>query len=731
LLRQVIDGRVGRLGEEVRRPLAIAAIIGQEVPLSLWAEVANLDEDALLEIVEQAVEAHLLEADRDGIHVRFVHALTREALYEGVLPPRRRLWHLRVAEALIAGADPDPDAVAYHLQEAGDPRAWEWLVQAGDHAQRAYAWLTAVERFQAAQELLAKVDGDPGMRGRLLFRLATLARFSDPVAAIAASAEAERLATQGGDATLAAEARFIRGVLLFYADRSNAGYTAMIEGIEALEMIFLDAANALDVIQVWFINTFAGTAGEPTADDERAAARLRAAGLDCRRGNVVWFNALAGRSREAAALGERVLAVLSLGPHATAGTRFAAVFAQHGLGIAYAALGRSDDARQASAAARVIFRDLGHHVLVAFSLLSELWDVVYTFGPTDPAVRRRYAAEAEAALGRAGGALAANVSPRLAWLSCLVLDGQWEEVLEILRDLPIPGNALLRREVSGPHATFARHRGDLATAWEQIRLLFPNGPATPPGDITHQEGLFLQRLAADLCLDAGDFDGARAWLEAHDRWLIWAESVLGQADGRLGWARYHRAAGEPELARGRASDALARAERPDQPLVRLAAYRLLGEIETAMGSHAGAETHLTDALDLAAACDVPFERALTLLALADLRAATGAAGEAATLLNEARGICIRIGAAPALARADVLAARLNVKPSADPAPAGLTPREVEVLRLLAQRLTDKEIAETLFLGPRTVQSHVAHIFAKLGVANRREAADEARRRGLV
>jgi predicted ATPase len=131
-LRQVIDGRVARLGEDVRQPLAMAAVIGQEAPLALWGELAGLDDDALLAIVEQAVEAHLLAAERDGARVRFVHALTREALYEGVVPPRRRLWHRQVAEALMAGTSPNPDAVAYHLQQAGDSRAWEWLVQAAD-----------------------------------------------------------------------------------------------------------------------------------------------------------------------------------------------------------------------------------------------------------------------------------------------------------------------------------------------------------------------------------------------------------------------------------------------------------------------------------------------------------------------------------------------------------------------------------------------------------------------
>jgi DNA-binding CsgD family transcriptional regulator/tetratricopeptide (TPR) repeat protein len=62
---------------------------------------------------------------------------------------------------------------------------------------------------------------------------------------------------------------------------------------------------------------------------------------------------------------------------------------------------------------------------------------------------------------------------------------------------------------------------------------------------------------------------------------------------------------------------------------------------------------------------------------------------------------------------------------------GLSPRESEVLGLLTQRWTDPEIAEQLFVSPRTVQSHVASIFNKLGVSNRREAAALAARRGLV
>lgn len=62
---------------------------------------------------------------------------------------------------------------------------------------------------------------------------------------------------------------------------------------------------------------------------------------------------------------------------------------------------------------------------------------------------------------------------------------------------------------------------------------------------------------------------------------------------------------------------------------------------------------------------------------------------------------------------------------------GLSPREQEVLSLICLRLTDPQIAERLFLSPRTVESHVSRILGKLGVENRREAAAAATRLGLV
>ena len=149
------------------------------------------------------------------------------------------------------------------------------------------------------------------------------------------------------------------------------------------------------------------------------------------------------------------------------------------------------------------------------------------------------------------------------------------------------------------------------------------------------------------------------------------------------------------------------------------------------GNYLAAEEHFNSSLDLGDACEAPFERALTLLVTAELLAAQGVTAEAAILLDSVRQTLLAVGATPVLARADALAARLSARSPAETYPAGLTEREVEVLRFLAHRQTDKEIAEALFLGHRTVQFHVAHILNKLGVANRREAAAAANRLGLL
>ena len=75
LLRQMIEGRVVRLGSAAADLLCIAAVIGQEVPLALWTAVAAADERTVEEMAERALAAGLLAEARGGAEVTFAHAL--------------------------------------------------------------------------------------------------------------------------------------------------------------------------------------------------------------------------------------------------------------------------------------------------------------------------------------------------------------------------------------------------------------------------------------------------------------------------------------------------------------------------------------------------------------------------------------------------------------------------------------------------------------------------------
>jgi DNA-binding NarL/FixJ family response regulator len=89
--------------------------------------------------------------------------------------------------------------------------------------------------------------------------------------------------------------------------------------------------------------------------------------------------------------------------------------------------------------------------------------------------------------------------------------------------------------------------------------------------------------------------------------------------------------------------------------------------------------------------------------------------------------------APALLRRllDDVLSRATTRPAPVPGIADLTPREEEVLRLIARGLSNAELADRLVLGEGTVKTHVARVLAKLGVRDRVEAVVAAYESGLV
>jgi hypothetical protein len=637
LLKQVIEGRAARLDDEAQRLLAVAAVIGHEVPLALWAAMAESDEERILQAIERADGAGLLAETPDGLHVRFAHALVREALYEGLSPARRRLIHRRIAERLAEQPQPDPDAVAYHFGESGDNRASAWLVKAGERAQLAYAWLTAVERYEAALALLESGDGHLGERGWVRYRIARVRRAFAPRQAIEYLDEALRLATTVGDLTLTAVARYSRGLCRLYEsdDYTNAEILAELRaGCDALEALSPDQQERLGL--------------GPDEDGLPTITNVR--------GFLVAVLAGSGRVAEALAMGEVArdgkprktpLADIAWENY---GDREA------GLATAYALAGRPAEARAASERAAAHFREVSNYGsgnTIAMELLV-VWLPYYADQPDN---LKRLAEESEAAYRR----LVSAFYERLAHLPLHALAGRWAQARE--------GAEVALRRTLGQRAfrgiavvvlsDLDRLQGARDVAWAHISAMLPSGPETPVGALLWFIGPPLLRVAAGLALDAGDLRTAKAWLDAHDRWLDWNGAVLGQSEGRALWARYHRQAGDSETAREHAERALAHATEPRQPLALLAAHRLFGELDTEAGQYDTAQQHLAASLALADACEAPYERALTLLAMAELRAATDERDEAKRLLDDVRHICEPLGAKPALARADALTARLT------------------------------------------------------------------------
>ncbi|HET7036646.1 MAG TPA: AAA family ATPase, partial [Thermomicrobiaceae bacterium] len=277
LLRQVIEGRVGRFDEEHRLLLAIAAVVGQTVPLDVWAEAGEVDEDAVLDLAERAEEARLLEGTPEGTGVQFRHALIRETLYEGIPTIRRRRLHRRVGEILAARPTPDPDVVADHFIRAADPRAADWLVKAGERAEQAYDWQAAVKRLEQAIGIL---EGNAQRRGevaRLLYQMGNLDRYGDPGRSVSYLDRAERLARESGDEGLALMAEFSRAFKRCYLGDVRGGLD--------------DAARVLQRIDL------AHQAPEPVPD---AIARFEATrGIDGIWGVYAQWLAQIGRIAEA------------------------------------------------------------------------------------------------------------------------------------------------------------------------------------------------------------------------------------------------------------------------------------------------------------------------------------------------------------------------------------------------------------------------------------------------
>ncbi len=234
-VRDVVGLRVARLGERVRQALRTAAVIGREFDLELLAVTDGTDEDELIDLLEAAVGAELLDVvPRAADRFSFAHALIEHTLYEEITPSRRQRIHRRVAEALEQVCGPDPGdrlaELAYHWAEANRAaeQAIAYAERAGLHALTQLAPQEAMRWFERALALMAPADDQ--QRCRLLIGLGDAQRQAGDAAHRETLLDASRLAEKLGHTDLLVRAVLAnsRGIVSAPGER-DAERVAMLE----------------------------------------------------------------------------------------------------------------------------------------------------------------------------------------------------------------------------------------------------------------------------------------------------------------------------------------------------------------------------------------------------------------------------------------------------------------------------------------------------------------------
>jgi DNA-binding CsgD family transcriptional regulator len=159
--------------------------------------------------------------------------------------------------------------------------------------------------------------------------------------------------------------------------------------------------------------------------------------------------------------------------------------------------------------------------------------------------------------------------------------------------------------------------------------------------------------------------------------------------------------------------------RLDRALASATAARCRGLIAGARGELAVADEHVQHALAEHDRVDQPFELARTLLVAGEVQRRMKRKRLARELLERARATFAELGAPLWAARARAELARIGGRP---PSPDGLTATEAEVARLVAEGLTNREVARTLFMSPHTVDANLRRVYRKLDIRSRIELA---------
>jgi DNA-binding CsgD family transcriptional regulator/tetratricopeptide (TPR) repeat protein len=714
-LRDALMLRVEQLSPPARQVLRWMAC-QTKVDHELLAEVSGVEADALLEGLREAVAAHILVADADGFYA-FRHALLREVVHDDLLPGERTELHETLARALerrIAEGDTGAHITAqaaHHWMEAGDQRAaLAAAVRAAGAAERVDAYAEAHALLERALGLWNHVDDPEALVGTT--RVELLLRAADAADVSGEGTRFEALLHGALDRIdPAAEPRRVAS-LLGRLHRVQWDLNRQDESIETID-------RALSLLEPF----------EPSSE----LATLLAAKARARM--------LQARNREAIEAGRKALEVAR-----TVGDAAAEVQALNAIGVVLASARQVDEGISALREARALAREseLGGYI---DRTSVNLADALHHTGHSEEAL----------AVSREGLEEARAAERPHTWLILQLAEinfetGDWRAAAAGLPNQRrrFWATTLLNYELR--RIEQALGRGDDAEARAELA-------GTERAAVDSTEPQFLAPLGAyraELERRAGDVGAARAAVdEALDRIEFCSEDIARIALVAVAGVRVE--ADEAERARDRRDDEAERSARERATAmadrVRMAAYDggpvVEAQLALAEAELARSETRREPALWEAAAAAwerigrpypaayARWREAETLVAVRDR---DGAARVAEAALETAR----RLGSGWLIAEIEGLATRARLRVhgaeapqgtdgggAADQDPFGLTPREREVLALVAAGATNREIGERLHMAEKTASVHVSRILAKLDVRSRTEAAAVAHRHGLA
>jgi DNA-binding CsgD family transcriptional regulator len=699
-VKAVVAERLSRLSDGCQQVLKVAAVLGRDFELHALQPASGLDPGRLLELLEEAEAARVVAAFPGGLgRWRFAHALVREVLYESLPAAHRIRLHARVGEALEAvyADDPGPHLaeLAHHFVAAAPggevARAVRTATLAGRRALELLAWEEAVglfERALAALELAERPDQQQRCELLLVLGEATMAA-SDVPAARAAYQQAGELARRIGWPEALAQAGLGLGL------EFTSGIVDPVE-VELLEEALVALGDADSPLRARVLARLArALVSTPQVDrrlqlSEEAVALARGLGDSATLAAVLFDRHLAiWGSERAEAAGERLaVATEVVGLAERLGDRAMALRGRGLRRVDLLEVGDLDGFDADLAAAERTARELRQ--------LRHRWQLPLAHATRALLAGRFAEAEELVAQGlavgrRAGDQAVGNYYTGLV-TTLRFMQGRLSESVEPLQDAATRFPAMVAFR-TGLAAALAE-AGHTNQARAEVERLAAGDLAGLPRDPAWSFSLALLALACHLLGDTKLAIKLQGLLEPYaDRNIVTGRVgaiCLGPAVYFLGLLEL--TLDRPEQALGHFEDAAALAGRLQAfPMVAL--------------SHEGQARALL-------ALDRPGDRQ-----------------QAAALLGEVVAVAEALGIHGLSERARIL--RAPAAPATPTWPAGLTGREVEVLRLIAAGRSNRAIAQALFISPNTVLRHVSNIFAKTGVANRAEAAAYATRQGLT